>query len=112
MEKRTPQKQLGKEVLQDAYDRLKLDFDPDNGGFGTAPKFPTPHKLLFLLRYYARTGEKKALDMAEKTLRQMRLGGIFDQIGLASTVTALMQRGWCRTSKKCSMTKLADFGVR
>ncbi len=69
-------------VLQDAYDRLTLDFDEENGGFGSAPKFPRPHNLLFLLRYYARTGEKKALAMAEKTLRQMRLGGIFDQIGL------------------------------
>ena len=81
MEKRTPQKELGKEVLQDAYDRLTLEFDSENGGFGTAPKFPRPHNLLFLLRYYARTGEKNALAMVEKTLRQMRLGGIFDQIG-------------------------------
>ena len=81
MEKRTPQKELGKEILQDAYDRLTLDFDKENGGFGTAPKFPRPHTLLFLLRYYARTGQKNALVMVEKTLRQMRLGGIFDQIG-------------------------------
>ena len=81
MEKRTPQKELGKEILQDAYDRLTLDFDKENGGFGTAPKFPRPHTLLFLLRYYARTGQKNALAMVEKTLRQMRLGGIFDQIG-------------------------------
>ena len=81
MEKRTPQKELGKEVLQDAYDRLTLEFDSENGGFGTAPKFPRPHNLLFLLRHYARTGEKNALAMVEKTLRQMRLGGIFDQIG-------------------------------
>jgi uncharacterized protein YyaL (SSP411 family) len=81
MEKRTPQKELGKEVLQDAYDRLVFDFDDDNGGFGSAPKFPTPHKLLFLLRYYKRTGEKNALAMVEKTLTQMRLGGIYDQLG-------------------------------
>ncbi len=73
---------MGKEVLKDTYDRLTLDFDKENGGFGTAPKFPRPHNLLFLLRYYARTNEPKALDMAEQTLRQMRLGGIFDQIGL------------------------------
>jgi uncharacterized protein YyaL (SSP411 family) len=81
MEKRIPQ-DLDEEILRDAYDRLTLDFDQENGGFGTAPKFPRPHNLLFLLRYYARTGEKKALAMVEKTLRQMRLGGIFDQIGL------------------------------
>jgi hypothetical protein len=81
MEKRTPQAMLGKDVLQDAYDRLNLDFDEENGGFGTAPKFPTPHRLLFLLRYYARTAEKPALKMVEKTLTQMRLGGVYDQLG-------------------------------
>ncbi|MGA3110784.1 MAG: thioredoxin domain-containing protein [Candidatus Bathyarchaeia archaeon] len=81
MEKRTPEKELGKEVLQDVYDRLTLEFDAENGGFGTAPKFPRPHTLLLLLRHYARTGDKKALAMAEKTLTQMRLGGIYDQLG-------------------------------
>jgi uncharacterized protein YyaL (SSP411 family) len=83
MEKRTLQQELGKEVLQDAYDRLTLDFDDQNGGFGTAlaPKFPRPHALLFLLRFYKRTGEKNALAMVEKTLTQMRLGGIYDQLG-------------------------------
>jgi len=81
LEKRTAGNQLGSEVLRDAYDRLRLDYDEEKGGFGTAPKFPTPHKLLFLLRRYAHTGEKNALSMAENTLRQMRLGGIFDQIG-------------------------------
>ncbi len=82
LEKRTPQQSLGKEVLRDTFERLTLDFDKENGGFGTAPKFPTPHKLMFLMHYYARTKETKALAMAEQTLRQMRLGGIFDQIGL------------------------------
>jgi uncharacterized protein YyaL (SSP411 family) len=80
-EKREPE-QLSSQILQDTFDRLKLDYDPDNGGFGSAPKFPTPHKLLFLLSYYRQTGEQKALEIAEKTLRQMRLGGIFDQVGL------------------------------
>ena len=63
------------------YDRLKLDFDQENGGFGSAPKFPTPHKLLFLLRYNNRTGDQKALAMVEKTLNKMRQGGIYDQVG-------------------------------
>ncbi len=81
MEKRTSHTQLGKEVLQDTYDRLTLDYDPDNGGFGTAPKFPTPHKLLFLLRYYVKTGQKKPLSMVENTLNKMRQGGIYDQLG-------------------------------
>jgi hypothetical protein len=81
MEKRTHQKQLGKEALQDAYDRLTLEFDPENGGFGSAPKFPRPHSLLFLLRYYARKAEKNALTMVEKSLTKMWQGGIYDQLG-------------------------------
>ena len=81
LEKRTAQSELGKEVLDAAYEKLTLDFDAENGGFGTAPKFPMPHNLLFLLRHWRRSGEKNALAMVEKTLRSMRLGGIFDQIG-------------------------------
>jgi uncharacterized protein YyaL (SSP411 family) len=80
-EKRSGGEELGKDVLDDAYEKLVLSFDEQNGGFGGAPKFPTPHKLLFLFRYWRRTKEKKALAMAEKTLRAMRLGGVFDQAG-------------------------------
>ena len=80
-EKRTPAAEPGRDVLDDAFEKLTLRFDTENGGFGTAPKFPSPHNLLFLLRYWNRTGEKNALAMVEKTLRAMRLGGIFDQVG-------------------------------
>jgi uncharacterized protein YyaL (SSP411 family) len=76
------QNALGKDDLVSAFDQLYLRFDRENGGFGRAPKFPSPHNLLFLMRYYNRTKEKAAWEMVEKTLRQMRLGGIFDQIGL------------------------------
>lgn len=81
LEKRVPQSELGEDELRDAYEKLVLNFDAENGGFGHAPKFPTPHNLLFLLRYWNRTKEKTALEMVEKTLRSMRLGGIFDQVG-------------------------------
>ncbi len=81
LEKRILGKEMGKDVLDDAYEKHVLSFDEENGGFGSAPKFPSPHKLLFLLRYWRITKEKRALVMAEKTLRAMRLGGIFDQIG-------------------------------
>ncbi len=81
LQKRSPADELGKEVLEYAYERLKMDFDGEFGGFGRAPKFPRPHTLLFLLHYWKRTGEKDALEMVEKTLRQMRLGGLFDQVG-------------------------------
>jgi uncharacterized protein len=73
--------QLDKNTLNDAYEQLFLRFDQENGGFGSAPKFPSPHNLLFLIRYWNKTKEKNAWSMVEKTLRAMRLGGIFDQIG-------------------------------
>ena len=69
------------EILDDAYEDLLLQFDPDYGGFGTAPKFPTPHTLFFLMRYWKRTGKKRALAMVEKTLDAMQRGGICDQLG-------------------------------
>lgn len=56
-------------------------FDSENGGFGSAPKFPTPHNLLFLMLQAKLTHDQKLLEMAEKTLLQMRKGGIFDHIG-------------------------------
>jgi uncharacterized protein YyaL (SSP411 family) len=81
LEKRTPERGMGTEVLKDAYERLSRDFDPENGGFGSAPKFPRPHTLLFLLRYWKRSGEANSLAMVEKSLTQIRMGGIYDQLG-------------------------------
>ncbi len=73
---------LGPEILDRAYDGLVARFDAGHGGFGSAPKFPSPHNLLFLLRYWRRRGEEHALRMVEDTLDSMRRGGIFDQVGL------------------------------
>ncbi|WP_283135477.1 thioredoxin domain-containing protein [Rhizohabitans arisaemae] len=55
-------------------------FDPVNGGFGAAPKFPPSMVLEFLLRRYARTGDRASLDMVEQTLAAMARGGIYDQL--------------------------------
>jgi len=71
----------GAETLADAFAELRRQFDGEFGGFGDAPKFPMPHQLLFLLRYGERTGEAEAIRIVEKTLRAMRRGGIFDQLG-------------------------------
>lgn len=60
------------------YQRM---FDEKFGGFGEAPKFHTPHNLLFLMRYYEKSKNEDALEMVEKTLLQMYLGGMFDHIG-------------------------------
>ncbi|HHT63140.1 MAG: thioredoxin domain-containing protein [Bacillota bacterium] len=73
--------ELDESVLHDAYRQLEQDFDPVYGGFGRAPKFPIPHNLYFLLRYWKIYGEEKALEMVEKTLRHMFQGGIYDHIG-------------------------------
>jgi len=67
--------------LERGYAALASLYDPQNGGFGTAPKFPAPHNLFFLLRHWHRTGDKHALQMVEATLQAMRLGGIYDHVG-------------------------------
>jgi uncharacterized protein YyaL (SSP411 family) len=72
---------LGEAELKLAYEQLAGSFDIEHGGFSRAPKFPTPTNLLFLLRYWKRSGNKTALDMVEKTLQAMRRGGIYDHIG-------------------------------
>ncbi|MBN2126657.1 MAG: thioredoxin domain-containing protein [Deltaproteobacteria bacterium] len=76
-----PEGELNLPVLDRAYGEFARGFDPAHGGFGNAPKFPSPHNLLFLLRYWNRTRDEKALAMVEKTLRAMRRGGIWDHIG-------------------------------
>jgi len=68
-------------LLDQAYQKIKTGFDPQHGGFEQAPKFPTPHRLLFLLRCYHRNGDSNALEMVKKTLTAMRLGGIWDHVG-------------------------------
>ncbi len=67
--------------LDACYQALLRDFDPQNGGFGNKPKFPTAHNLGFLLRYYKRTGEAQALKIVEHTLRNIHQGGVYDQVG-------------------------------
>ena len=68
-------------MLALAAAQLQARYDPKWGGFGSAPKFPTPHSLLFLLRYGIRKGDTEAWHMAVNTLEQMARGGIYDQIG-------------------------------
>ena len=69
------------DIASQAFDQLSAEYDSEQGGFGTAPKFPVPHNIMFLLRYAARTGSRDALDMAVTTLRAMRRGGIWDHLG-------------------------------
>lgn len=73
--------ELPEEVLHTAFRDLRGRFDGTFGGFGEAPKFPSPHQLLFLLRYGKRFEEPFALHMATHTLRSMANGGICDHLG-------------------------------
>jgi uncharacterized protein YyaL (SSP411 family) len=72
---------LSETILTKAFEDFSKRFDAVNGGFGKVPKFPSPHTIIFLLRYYYRTKSSFALEMAEKTLDAMSRGGIFDHIG-------------------------------
>ena len=77
----TGRRGLPAEIIDEAFRSLEADFDDLNGGFGTAPKFPVAHNVAFLLRYWKRSGNARALEMAEKTLERMALGGIWDHLG-------------------------------
>jgi len=76
-----PGPDLHPELLEKAYGELRPRFDARNGGFGTAPKFPMPQTLMFLLRHHHRTGDPEALSMALRTLKAMHAGGIYDHVG-------------------------------
>ncbi len=72
---------IDESIFAKAFNEFEKRFDNKYGGFGNAPKFPSPHNLMFLLRYWKRFNNDKALAMVERTLTQMRLGGIYDYIG-------------------------------
>lgn len=73
--------QMDETFLDRAFGQMREQYDPVNGGFGSAPKFPMGHNLSFLLRYYKRCASPEALSMVEKTLTAMARGGIWDHLG-------------------------------
>ncbi len=73
--------EIGESIIEQAYEELLTSFDNEYGGFERAPKFPTPHKIFFLLRYWRRSGNPEALYMVEYTLENMYKGGIHDHLG-------------------------------
>jgi uncharacterized protein YyaL (SSP411 family) len=62
------------------YEYFRQSFDPAEGGFGSAPKFPRPVQFDFLFEYWCETGDKQALEMALFTLRKMASGGVYDHL--------------------------------
>jgi uncharacterized protein len=69
------------EAADRGFQYFRRIFDTRYAGFGQAPKFPRPSVLNFLLRYWAKTDNEEALEMAVKTLRAMARGGMNDQLG-------------------------------
>ncbi|BCJ93685.1 thioredoxin domain-containing protein [Anaerocolumna cellulosilytica] len=72
---------VSKQMVEQAARSLLSNYDSQYGGFGGAPKFPTPHNLMFLLRFALQENKEEALEAVEKTLDAMYIGGIFDHIG-------------------------------
>jgi len=72
---------LDSSIFAQAVHGLTQQFDRTWGGFGSAPKFPQPMVIEFLLREHVRSGDEHALEMAEFTLEKMARGGIYDQLG-------------------------------
>ncbi len=75
------ERSLDDKLIATAYSRLEASYDEVHGGFGGSPKFPTPHQLSMLLRYWDRTGDTRALEIVGTTLRKMYGGGIYDHLG-------------------------------
>ena len=73
--------ELTEELMTNAFQHYRTQFDSHYGGFGNAPKFPPSMGLPFLLRYWHHSGNAHALEMVELTLQKMAYGGMYDQLG-------------------------------
>jgi len=79
--KKSLKEKLTLKVMDKVLDEISAEFDKENGGFASRPKFPEASKIELLLSIYKLNGNKKALLMAGTTLKKMAQGGIYDQIG-------------------------------
>ncbi len=81
MESNKRSTEVEKDIIHKTFEELDYLYDPQYGGFGKQPKFPTPHNLSFLLKYWWSTKEERALEIVENTLKAMYKGGMFDHVG-------------------------------
>ncbi len=72
---------ISEAMLNDAVEKMMSQFDPQNGGFGTAPKFPMPGAIEFLMNRYFFDNKESISITVRKTLEAMAKGGFHDQIG-------------------------------
>jgi uncharacterized protein YyaL (SSP411 family) len=89
---------LDESILRGAYEELSERFDQQYGGFGSAPKFPSPHNLLFLLRYWLRSGEQRALEKCAGAASSITWATVF-------IATPRIPAGGFPISRRCSMTR-------
>ncbi|MCP4543437.1 MAG: thioredoxin domain-containing protein [Chloroflexi bacterium] len=75
------QQNLTRETLDTGFENILSSFDSDKGGWGSAPKFPQPMVIEFLMRYHHTTDNPQALQMVTQTLEAMARGGMYDQLG-------------------------------
>jgi uncharacterized protein len=68
-------------LLTGALSVLRRQFNPEEGGFGGAPKFPPASTIEFLLRMHDGRASDEALEMARLTLDRMAAGGMYDVVG-------------------------------
>lgn len=79
--KESLKQKLNLKVMNKVVEEISAEFDQENGGFTSRPKYPEASKIELLIDIYKLNGNKKALQMAETTLKKMAQGGIYDQIG-------------------------------
>ena len=94
-------------LLETAFNQIKSGIRPgSSAALSRPPKFPTPHRLLFLLRCYHRTGDARALDMVSKNANGHASGRHLGSCRLSVfTVIPPIADGFCRILKKCSMIR-------
>ncbi len=68
-------------IIKDAFEYFNNSYDEEYGGFGSAPKFPSPHNMLFLLRYRHHYNNDRALEIVENSVKHIFTGGIYDHVG-------------------------------
>ena len=78
---RTSAGEISQNVANQAFNAFSNRYDAKQGGFGKSPKFPKAHDYSFLIKYWRQTGTDHALTMAEHSLKSMRNGGMYDQVG-------------------------------
>ncbi|MBX7394028.1 thioredoxin domain-containing protein [Clostridium chauvoei] len=77
----TSTEELSKKAVKDGFLLSSQLFEPKYGGFASAPKFPAPHKLMFLLNFGIIEDMINPTEMVEKTLISMFKGGLYDHVG-------------------------------